>query len=185
VNAPTAPEKFENPYSTGSKIGRMLWSIAWVLFFRPTPKRRGQGWRRLLLKIFGAKLGKCWLHPSVRIWAPWELEIGDNVYIDEGVWIYNAYGCTIHDRVIISADAILCTATHDYTHPLYPLTGAKIVVGADTWITMKAFVMPGVQIGAGAVIGAQSVVIKDVEPWTVVAGNPAKFIKTRIMKGNA
>jgi putative colanic acid biosynthesis acetyltransferase WcaF len=182
VNTPTAPENFSNPYSTGSKIARILWAVVWTLFFRPTPKRRGQAWRRLLLRLFGAKLGICWLHPSVRIWAPWELEIGDNVYVDEGVWIYNAYGCVIHDRVIISANAVLCTATHDYTDPLYPLTGSKIVVGSDTWITMKAFIMPGVRIGDGAVIGAQSVVTRNVEPWTVIAGNPARFVKKREMK---
>ena len=183
MNPATSPAAFENPYSLGNKVARMLWAVVWLLFFRPTPRRLGQGWRCFLLKLFGAKLGSCWFHPRVRIWAPWKLEAGNDVFIDEGVWIYNAYGCRIGDRVTVSADSVLCSVTHDYTEPTYPLTGAKIVVDADVWITMRCFVMPGVHVGEGAVVGAQSVVTKNVEPWSVVAGNPARFVKKREVKG--
>jgi putative colanic acid biosynthesis acetyltransferase WcaF len=133
--------------------------------------------------LFGARLGKCWLHPSVRIWAPWKLKIGDDVYIDQGVFLYNAYGCEIKDRVIISAEAVLCTVSHDYTVPSYPLIGRPIVVGSDCWIATRAFISPGVSVGTGAVVGACAVATKDVSPWAVVAGNPARFIKARVMEG--
>ena len=158
-----------------------MWGVVSTVFFHPSPVCLNR-WRRFLLRCFGAKLGACWLHPSVRIWAPWELEIGSQVYLDAGVHLYNAFGCTIEDRVIISMDSMLCTASHDYTRPDYPLTGKRITVKSDAWITAKAFVAPGVTIGEGAVVAACAVVTRDVGPWTVVGGNPARFIKARVLK---
>jgi putative colanic acid biosynthesis acetyltransferase WcaF len=178
-DALTTPVTFKSPHGFRNKAFRCLWGFAWLFLFRPTPKRLGGCWRNGLLRLFGAKVGRCWIHPSVRVWAPWKLKIGDDVYIDQGVWLYNAYGCEIKGRVIISAEAILCTASHDYTVSSYPLIGRPIVVESDCWITMRVFIAPGVTVGTGAVVGACAVVTKDVPPWTVVGGNPAGFIKKR------
>lgn len=178
-NIVTSPDSFKSPHNLKNKIGRFVWGVAWLCLFRPTPKRLGGAWRNFLLRMFGARIKRCWLHPSVKIWAPWKLEIGNDSYIDQSVWLYNTYDCTIKDRVIISAESVLCTVSHDYATSNYQLIGEKICVQSDSWITMRVFVCPGVTIGQGAVVGACAVVTKDVEPWTVVAGNPAKFIKKR------
>lgn len=175
----TSPKNFISPHSIGNKFRRFFWEWVCLILFRPTPKRLGNRWRCFLLRLFGAELGNCWLHPSIKIWAPWLLKVGDDTYIDQSVWVYNTYGCEIGSRVIISAETILCTVTHDHTTPSYQLRGKRICVKDDCWITMRTFVCPGITINEGAVVGACAVVTKDVEPWTVVAGNPARFIKKR------
>jgi putative colanic acid biosynthesis acetyltransferase WcaF len=136
-------------------------------------------WRAWLWSLFGARLGRVRPHGSARLTAPWLLKAGRDVYIDRWVYLYNTYGIELGDRVIISFGAVLCTPTHDYNDPSYPLTGRKIVVEDDVWIAAQAFIAPGVRIGRGAIIGARAVVYKDVPPWAVVAGNPAQVIKYR------
>jgi putative colanic acid biosynthesis acetyltransferase WcaF len=172
---------FKNPHGTRNKIGRVIWNLTWLLLFRPTPQFMG-AWRSFLLKMFGAKIGWARLHPSVRIWAPWRLKLGTHVFVDRDVNLYNAYGITTGDRVVISLGSFLCTASHDYTLTTNPLIGGEIVLGNDVWIAADAFVAPGKKIADGAVVGARAVVVRDVEPWTVVAGNPAKFIRKRELR---
>jgi putative colanic acid biosynthesis acetyltransferase WcaF len=122
------------------------------------------------------------MHASVRVWAPWRLKAGRDVYIDRDVYLYNAYGIELGDRVIISFGTVLCTPTHDHAKASYPLTGRPIVVEDDVWIAAEAFIGPGVRIGRGAVVGARSVVHKDVPPWTIVAGNPARRVRERTVE---
>ncbi len=179
---PNDPASFKNPHSLGNKIGRLTWGVVWWLLFRPTFPRLMGGWRRFLLRLYGAKLKNTWIHPTVRIWAPWKLEAGDDVFVDRDVNLYNAYGIRIGDRVVISQGSFLCTATHDFQLSNFPLTGKPIVVESDSWIAAEAFVAPGVVVGAGSVVGARAVVVKTVAPWTVVAGNPARYIKDRVVK---
>lgn len=176
----TDPRSFVNPHSVANRAARYLWQIVWLLLFRPSPWFMN-GWRRFLLRLFGAKIGSGGFHASVRVWAPWHLEVGNDVYVDSGVYLYNPYGIRMGDRCIVSFGACLCTASHDYQHPSLPLIGRPITLANDIWIAAKAFVAPGVEIGDGAVVGACAVVARNVEPWTVVAGNPAKFVKTRTM----
>lgn len=138
--------------------------------------------RKLLLVLFGAQLGRTWIHPSTRIWAPWLLKSGDDVFIDRDCDLYNAYGIEIGNRVVISQSAFLCTASHDHTISDFPLIGGPIRVGSGSWIAIQALVLPGIHLGANCVVGARSVVTRDVDPSTVVAGNPAKPIGPRQMK---
>jgi putative colanic acid biosynthesis acetyltransferase WcaF len=175
----TDPAAFRSPHGLRTNAARALWRVVWALLFRPSPPRLGSGWRRLLLRMFGARLGRCWIHPAVRVWAPWRLTVGSDTYVDSGVWIYNAFGCRIGDRAVVSMDVLLCSATHDYTSPTYELTGGAVTIGADCWIAARAFVGPDVAVGEGAVVGACAVVTRDVPPWTVAAGNPARVLKTR------
>jgi len=175
----TTPTAFVNPHSIWSKLGRGLWAIVFLIAYRWTPPRLGMPWRRILLLAFGAKIGNSWIHPSTRIWAPWLLEVGDETYIDRRCNLYNAFGCTIGDRVIISFESTLCSATHKCDLPGYPLCGGPIIIDSDCWLAAQSFVFPDLHIGAGAVVGARSVVTNSVTEWTVVAGNPAKIIRQR------
>ncbi len=108
--------------------------------------------------------------------------------MDEGSCLADNTDCycvgkiKIGKRSTVSQYSYLCGATHDYEHPLLPLVSAPIVIGDQVWITADVFVAPGVTIGDGAVVGARSSVFSDVEPWSVVAGNPARFIKRRELK---
>lgn len=83
---------------------------------------------------------------------------------------------------MISQDVYLCGGTHDYTSSSYPLVCRPIAVEADVWIAAGAFIGPGVRIGQGAVVGARAVVFRDVPPWSVVVGNPARVIKRRVIR---
>lgn len=177
----TNPISFQNPHSVKNRVGRLAWGVFWAIFFRPTPWFMG-AYRTWLLRLWGAKIGHARLHSSVRIWAPWLLTCGRNVYVDRDVYLYNPYGLELGDRVIVSFGTVLCTPTHDFRDPSYPLVGKKITVHSDSWIAAEAFVMPGVTIGPGAIVGARAVVSKDVEPWTVVTGNPAQKVRDRVMR---
>ena len=168
-------------YSRGEMFRRVLWA-AGALLIRLSP-RPCFGWRRFVLRCFGAKLGThVNLYPSTRIYFPWNFSAGDWSAIGEDVLIYNLGPVSLGQRVSISHRAHLCAGTHDYTQAELPLQKLPITIGDQAWICADAFVGPGVKVGEGAVVGARAVVMKDVEPWSVVAGNPARFIKKRVLK---
>jgi putative colanic acid biosynthesis acetyltransferase WcaF len=81
----------------------------------------------------------------------------------------------------ISQYSYLCTASHDYRSLKMPLVAAPITIGERVWITADVFVGPGVTIGEGSVVLARSTVLKSVDSWMVVGGNPAKVIKARVL----
>ncbi len=169
-------------YSRGEQFRRLLWSIG-KLFFRFSP-RPCFGWRRMVLRSFGAKIGvRVYTYPSTRIYYPWNLAVGDWSGIGEHVLIYNLGFVTLGRNVTVSQRAHLCAGTHDYTRSDMLLLKPPIVIGDQAWICADAFLGPGVEVGEGAVVGARAVVVKDVPAWTVVAGNPARFIKKRKMEG--
>lgn len=135
------------------------------------------------MKIFGAKIDKgAKIHSSVKIWAPWNLEMGEYSCLGPYVDCYCADKISIGKHCTISQYTILCAATHDYTKHNMPLISASIIIEDYVWVCADVFVNPGVRIGEGAVVGVRSLLTKNVEPWTVVGGNPAKFIKKRELK---
>jgi putative colanic acid biosynthesis acetyltransferase WcaF len=165
-------------YSPGEMLRRVLWGFG-KLFFCLSP-RPCFGWRRFMLRCFGASVGQhVNTYPSTKIYFPWNLTVGDWSAIGEEALIYNLGKVTLGDRVTISHRAHLCAGTHDYTQPDLPLLKPPIVVCNQVWVCADAFIGPGVTVGEGAVVGARAVVMKKVEPWTVVAGNPARFVKKR------
>lgn len=171
-----------SPYSFTNKFARIAWSIAWLLMFRPSP-RPLHAWRRFLLRFFGAKMGKkVHLYSSCRISEPWKLSMGDYSCLGPYVICYCGGGVQIGAHSTVSQYSHLCTSSHDYLHPNMPQTFAPIVIEDQIWIATDTFIGPGVRIGQGAVVGARTSVFKDVEPWTVVVGNPAKLIKKRELK---
>lgn len=165
--------------SAGNKVARALWQLVWLLLYRPTP-RLFHAWRCLLLRLFGARLGKA-VHPypSARIWAPWNLEMGDHACLSEGVDCYCVAPIRIGAHSTVSQYSFLCTASHDYTCADMPLVTAPITLGERVWVTADVFVGPGVTIGDGAVVTARSSVFHDLPPWMVARGTPAVPVKAR------
>lgn len=170
---------YASELSFKNKLGRAMWGGVWLLLFRPSP-RSLFGWRRYLLRLFGAQLSpSAVIYPSVKVWAPWNLSVGDRSVLGDYVDCYSV------DKVIISADvtvsqyAYLCTASHDIESPRRDLVHQAIHLERGAWVFAGAFVGMGVIIGEGAIVAARSVVVKSVEPFEVVGGNPAKLIKKR------
>lgn len=163
-----------------NRVARLIWGVVWALLFRPFAGRLFRYWRVFLLRCFGAKIGKrCSIYANTHIWAPWNLTLGDYVAIGPGVQLYTVNKITIGSMVTISQRAYLCTASHDITKLLKPLIHRPIVIGDYAWVAAEAFVGMGTTIGEGAIVAARAVVVKDVPPWTVVAGNPARPVKRR------
>lgn len=176
---------YKNRHSFQSKAERFLWNIAWVLMFRPTPKKMFNYWRLILLRIFGAKIGRnCIIFPSCKIWLPRNLEVGDYVAISEAVNCYSVNRIKIGNSVTISREVFLCCASHDISSPIMELIHKPITIDSQAWIAARAFIGPGVTVAEGAVVAACAVVTRDVQKWTVVAGNPAKQIKKRKISDN-
>lgn len=174
--------QYKSSFSKKNKIGRLLWNICSLLFFRPYTSGIFNKWRRFVLQIFGANIGQnAIVYSSAKIWAPWNLEMGAYSCLGPQVDCYNQGKITIGCNSIISQKTYLCASTHDFTHPEFPLICRPIKIEDQVWVAADAFIGPGVTIGHGAVVGARSAVFKDVESMTIVGGNPAKFIKNRII----
>ncbi len=166
-------------FSLGNRIGRVVWTIVAALFFRISPKPF-HAWRSFLLKLFGAKVGKkVHVYPGAKIWAPWNLEIGDESAVANGAILYTQGKILIGKYVIISQGAHLCAGTHDYNLPDFPLITKPIIIEDYAWVAAEAFIHPGITIGTGSVVGARSVVTKNTSAWMVCAGHPCKSIAPR------
>ncbi|MDB5711499.1 MAG: putative colanic acid biosynthesis acetyltransferase [Sphingomonas bacterium] len=167
------------PTSFYSKAGRGLWNIAWFLLYRPSP-RPLHGWRRMLLRSFGAKIGRgAKPYPSAVIWAPWNLVMGEHSTLGDAVDCYCVARVEIGDHASVSQRAYLCAASRDVDDPDHPLMTAPIVIERRSWVAAEAYVGPGVTVRQGGVVAARAVVVRDVESWSVVGGNPAKLIRKR------
>lgn len=170
-----------SPHSLRNKLGRVLWGIAWWTLFRPTP-RIAFGWRRMVLRMFGAAIGRnARISPSARFWAPWNVTVGDESSIAHAVDCYSVDRVWIGAHATVSQYAFLCTAGHDVSDPNMRLTHAPIRIGDQAWVCAGAYVLPGVTLGTGAVAGARAVVTNDVAPWAIVAGNPARYLRDRVL----
>lgn len=169
----------KSPHSKGNKIARCLWAVTYLCFFRPSP-RFFHGWRRFILRRFGAKVGKdVKLFPSVRIWAPWNLELGDNCSLGDSVDCYCVAKVSVGSCATVSQRSVLCTATHDTAKLHLPLLTEGITIGKHAWVCAEVFIMPGISIGEGAVIGVRSTVFKDVPPWQIAFGSPCQVVCQR------
>lgn len=175
--------KYHNVLSRKHQLMRMIWTIVWAVLARPLPRSIGSGWKRFLLRLFGARIHPtAVVYSSAKVYYPANLIMEAYSCLASNVDCYNVDIIHIGANTTISQGAFLCTASHDITNPLNPLISAPIIIEDQAWVAADAFVGMGVTVGQGAVVGARTVVFKDVEPWTVVGGNPAKFIKKRIIK---
>jgi len=165
---------YEDRLGRGNKLARGLWCLIWALLFRPTPPQL-HAWRTFLLRLFGASLGRgVHVYPSCTIWAPWNLEMGEKSCLGRGVRCYNVDRVQIGANVVVSQYSHLCTATHDVEDPAMRLVTAPIRIESQAWVCADVFVAPGLTIGQGAVVGARSSVFRDLPPWTVCTGSPAR-----------
>lgn len=165
-------------YSASEQWQRVLWALAQPLFrFSP---RHLYGWRNMLLRALGARIGRqVRIYPSARLFLPSLLRVGDHATIGPDTRLYNLGPMDIGVQVTVSQGAHLCGGTHDDSDPSLRLIRAPLRLEDGCWVCADAFIGPGVTVGEGAVVGARAVAMRDVPAWTVVAGNPARFIRAR------
>jgi putative colanic acid biosynthesis acetyltransferase WcaF len=180
ISAETAADPYLRPaFSLRDRLRRLVWNICWVTLYRMSP-RPLHTWRSFLLRGFGATMGpNCHFYPGSKVWAPWNLICADQVTAGDGAEIYNPAPITLGSHAILSQDAYVCAATHDYDDPAFPLIAYAMNIGAYAWVCARASVAPGVTVGDGAVLGLGSVATRNLEPWTVYAGTPAVKVKDR------
>jgi putative colanic acid biosynthesis acetyltransferase WcaF len=175
----TQSSRYLSPWPLKNRLGRIAWVVAWNCLFRPSPKPF-YAWRRLLLRLFGCQIeGRPFVSPHARITMPWNLRLADKTTLAERCELYNLALISLGPRVTIAQEAYLCAGTHDFEHPYTPLITSPITVEEDAFIAARAFVLPGVTIHRGAIVGACAVVTKDVAEREIVAGNPARRIGER------
>lgn len=168
-----------SPFSIGYKIKSRIWEVVNASFFRWTPWFMRKT-RVAILKLFGANVQwDCSISGKAEIIDPWNLTIGHFSSIDEFCCIRCRDRVTIGEKTCISRGVYMLTGSHNVQSPNFEMVTAPIMVGSNVWIATKAMIGKGVKIGDGAVIASYSNVIKDVEPWSIVGGNPAKYIKKR------
>lgn len=179
-----------NPIQTNTmpikyKILNLAWCIINCTLFRFTPpfSKAFKIYRVLLVKAFGGKIcWNCYLHPSCKIEYPWNLTMGKFSSLGEKSWIYALDKITIGEKCCIGKEVYLLTGSHNISKSTFDLVTKPIFINDCTWIATRSSVLPGVNVGKLCVIGTNSVITKDIENGIVVAGNPAKFIKKRIIK---
>jgi putative colanic acid biosynthesis acetyltransferase WcaF len=175
-------DAYSSPWSLRHRLAYLLWMVVLRIFYRPTPKFLFP-WRVFLLRCFGATIsGRPFVAASAIVRYPWLLTLEDRACLADRCECYNLARITVKARATVSQQAYLCAGTHDFSDPKLPLVVGEIIIGEDAFIGARAFVMPGIEIGAGAILGACAVATKDLDPWTIYAGNPAKPVKKRAMK---
>ena len=156
-----------------------LWWLIQSTLFRCSPQFM-YGWRRFLLRCFGAKIGKnVIIRQTASITFPWKLVVGDHAWIGDDVVLYNWSTIVVESNAVVSQRSYLCTATHDYLDLSFPLTSKPIVIKEQCWIATDVFIAPGVTVGKGSVIGARSSVYKSMPEGMICLGCPAKPVKPR------
>ena len=179
VERPSADPHLQPSYSFGNRARRAVWNLCYVLLFRTSP-RPFHAWRAMILRVFGAKLGpNCHFYPKCKVWAPWNLVCEDAVGVGDDAELYNPSVLTVGSHAVISQGAYLCGATHLYNEPSFRLVSYPMTVGAYAWVCARAAVSPGVNVGDGAILALGSVATKDLEPFGIYAGMPARKVKER------
>lgn len=169
------------PITRQDKIRRFAWGIARRLLYRPTPIS-WHGWRARVLRAFGAKIeGRVYPYPDIAVWAPWNLHMAPESCLGPGVICYNVSSVRLGHGVTVSQRSHLCTASHDFDDPGFPLQGAPITIEDGAWVAAESFLGPGVIIGERAVVLARAVVVRDVPPGAVMGGNPARYLRERAL----
>ena len=132
--------------------------------------------------MFGAKIGqRVVVKPHVNIKYPWFLEIGDDCWIGEGVWIDNLTDVKLGRNVVLSQGAYLLTGSHDYTKESFDLILGEVILEDGVWIGAKATVCPHVTCESHSVLAVGSVATQNLEAYTISQGNPAVMKRKRVV----
>jgi putative colanic acid biosynthesis acetyltransferase WcaF len=178
VRIDTVSNRRAKKYELREQVLRVLW-IFGVLLFRMSP-RPLFGWRRFILRLFGARVGAdVHVYSSATIYMPWNIELDDFASIGEHAYIYNLGKVHIGKSATVSYRAHICAGTHDFEDPACPLLKPPVTIEDGAWIGTDAFIGPNVVVGRNAMVGARAVVFKSVSANHVVIGNPAKAIRIR------
>ncbi|HEX3435516.1 MAG TPA: putative colanic acid biosynthesis acetyltransferase [Pseudacidobacterium sp.] len=174
------PDPLKQPaFPLRNRAMRLLWNVCYTLLFRISP-RPCFAWRAMLLKLFGAQLGPtCKFYPKSRIWAPWNLICEDLVAVADDAELYNPSPLYMGSHCIVSQGAYICGATHEYNDPSFRLVHFPIRLGAYSWICARGAVNPGVNVGDGAILALGAIATRDLEPFGIYAGVPARKVKER------
>lgn len=172
-------------FTLANKIYRAIFAIVWALFARWTPPQ-WHGWRRTILRMFGASIAPmAHVYPSARIWSPANLRMEERACIGPHAIVYSMAPVSLGRQALISQGAHICAGTHDIEDPNFQLRAYPIKIGERAWVAAEAFVGPGVTIGDGSVLGARACAFRDLDPWTVYVGNPARAVKRRALRPHA
>jgi len=173
-----AANKAARKYSRSEQVRRVLWFFGRPVFsLIPRPFI---GCRRAFLRLFGAKIGPhANVHASAVLYMPWNVELGEWAAVGEGAFIYSLGKVRIGRNATLSYRSHVCAGTHDFNDPTLPLLKSSVTIEDNAWIGTEAFIGPGVTVGNGAIVGARAVVVKDVAPMHIVAGNPARTVGLR------
>jgi putative colanic acid biosynthesis acetyltransferase WcaF len=178
-SAASAAPIAKSPWSFRARVAMLLWEFSWAFFCAWTPKPLNS-WRLFWLRIFGAKiLGRPFVHQRARIQIPWHLTLHDGSCLGDRANAYSLGLIEIEEGAVVAQEAYLCTGTHDLDKVGHPLVTKSIRVGKGAFIGARVFILPGVTIGEHAIVGSCAVVTRDVEPWSVNAGNPCRLIRLR------
>lgn len=170
---------YSSPWTFGMKVRMQIWAYAWALLCEWTPKPFNP-WRLLVLRAFGARIdGRPFVHQRMRVHIPWNLILHDRATVGDRANMYNMAEVEIGARAIVAQETYLCTGTHDFDDPHLPLQTAPIRIGEDAFVSARVFVMPGITVGARSIVGAASVVTRDVPPDVLAAGNPCRVIRPK------
>ena len=163
-------------YNPGNSVKRFLWYFINQIFF-------ANGFfpiyslKVFLLKLFGASIGtNVLIKPCVNIKYPWLLQIGNNVWIGEQVWIDNLAKVTIGNNVCISQGALLLCGNHNYKKSSFDLMVGEITLEDGVWICAKVIITQNVVCKNHSVISTGATLNSSTEPYFFYSGNPA--IKT-------
>ncbi len=163
------------------KLKEALWVMVSLVLFRLCPICLSP-LKRLVLRLFGAQIGRgVVIKPQVKITFPWKLKMGDDVWLGEECWLLNLEQIVIGNNVCISQRAFLCTGSHDHQRTTFDLITKPIVLEDGVWIGAGAWIGPGVIVGSHVVLAAGSVAVRNLAAWGVYRGNPAEFVKTRVI----
>lgn len=170
---------YDSPWTKRQRLKMLLWEYVWLLLCSWTPKPANR-WRIFWLKIFGAKIyGLPFVHQRARIQIPWNLILHHRAALGDRANAYSLGLIDIHEYATVAQEAYLCTGTHAFDKPAQNLITAPIVIKSHVFVGARAFIMPGVVVGEHAIVGACSVVTKNVPAHSIVAGNPALIIQRK------
>lgn len=171
---------FPAPLTKKERVKKTLWEVTRNLVVRWIPRGPTEWLSRGIYRMFGAEIpNTSYVYPSARVYMPWNLKMGPWSVIGGGVHVLNAAPFVMGQNCTVSERAYICCASHNIESNAHEQIRKPVVMKDRSWVAAEAFVGMGVTIGEGAVVGARAAVFKNVEPWTVVGGNPAKYLKMR------